>query len=69
VMSDVAGLEIARPMAIVMLGGVLTSTLLVLFVLPALYRMHGFVAKRDTVADELIILPEAAVDVEPVTGS
>jgi len=67
-MGDVAGLEIARPMAIVMLGGVLTSTLLVLLVLPALYRLHGFVAKRDTVADELIILPEAAVDIEPVAG-
>ncbi len=67
-MGDVAGLEIARPMAIVMLGGVLTSTLLVLFVLPALYRMHGFVAERDTVADELIILPEAVADIEPVTG-
>jgi Cu/Ag efflux pump CusA len=68
VMGDVAGLEIARPMAIVMLGGVLISTLLVLFVLPALYRMHGFVAERDTVADELIILPEAVADIEPVTG-
>jgi Cu/Ag efflux pump CusA len=68
VMGDVAGLEIARPMAIVMIGGLVTSTLVVLFVLPALYRMHGFVAKRDTVADELIVLPESAVEVEPVTG-
>jgi hypothetical protein len=39
-------------------------------VLPPLYRMHGFVAQRDTVADELIVvLPEAAIDVEPVSGS
>ena len=70
VMGDVAGLEIVRPMAIVMIGGLITSTLLVLFVLPPLYRMHGFVAQRDTVADELIVfLPEAAIEVEPVSGS
>jgi Cu/Ag efflux pump CusA len=70
VMGDVAGLEIVRPMAIVMIGGLVTSTLLVLFVLPPLYRMHGFVAQRDTVADEIIlVLPEAAIEVEPVSGS
>jgi Cu/Ag efflux pump CusA len=69
VTGDVAGLEIARPMAIVMIGGIVTSTLLVLFVLPALYRKHGYVAQRDTVADELIVvLPEAAIEVEPVSG-
>jgi Cu/Ag efflux pump CusA len=69
VTGDVAGLEIARPMAIVMMGGLVTSPLLVLFVLPPLYRMHGFVAKRDTVADELIVLPDtAAIQVDPVTG-
>ncbi|HJQ73133.1 MAG TPA: efflux RND transporter permease subunit, partial [Actinomycetota bacterium] len=48
VAGDVAGLEIARPMAIVMIGGFLTSALLTLFVLPPLYRMHGFVTERDT---------------------
>jgi hypothetical protein len=38
--------------------------------LPPLYRRHGFVAQRDTVADELIVvLPEAAIEVEPVSGS
>jgi hypothetical protein len=53
-----------------MIGGIVTSTLLVLFVLPPLYRRHGFVAQRDTVADELIVvLPEAAIEVEPVSGS
>lgn len=31
------GMEILRPMAIVMLGGLVTSTLLTLFVLPVLY--------------------------------
>jgi Cu/Ag efflux pump CusA len=69
VAGDVAGLEIARPMAIVMIGGFLTSALLTLFVLPSLYRMHGFVTERDTVAEDLVVLPESELDIEPVAGS
>ncbi len=69
VAGDVAGLEIARPMAIVMIGGFLTSALLTLFVLPPLYRMHGFVTERDTVAEDLVVLPEPEFDIEPVAGS
>jgi Cu/Ag efflux pump CusA len=65
----IAGLEIARPMALVIVGGVVTSTLLVLFVLPSMYRMHGFVARRDRVAEDLIVLLEAEVEVEPTSGS
>jgi CzcA family heavy metal efflux pump len=39
---DIAGTEIVRPMAIVILGGLVTCTLLDLFVLPALYlRFDG----------------------------
>lgn len=34
-----AGAEVQRPLATVVIGGVLSSTLLTLFVLPALYRM------------------------------
>jgi Cu/Ag efflux pump CusA len=34
---DVAGLEILHPAAVVILGGVVTSTVLALFVIPALY--------------------------------
>jgi CzcA family heavy metal efflux pump len=41
IMGDVAGLEIVHPMAIVMLGGLITSTLLSLFMLPALYLRFG----------------------------
>ncbi len=66
---DVAGLEIARPMAIVTIGGLVTSTLLVLLVLPVLYRLHGFVAEKDAVAEDLIVLPEPATEVEPIVGS
>jgi Cu/Ag efflux pump CusA len=66
---DVAGLEIARPMAIVMIGGLVTSTLLALVVVPSLYMLHGFVAQKDAVAEDHIVLPESAIDVEPVAGS
>jgi Cu/Ag efflux pump CusA len=41
IFGDVAGLEIASPIAVVMLGGVITSTLAILFVLPALYLRFG----------------------------
>jgi hypothetical protein len=37
----VAGLEILHPLAVVVLGGLVTSTLLSLFVLPALYLHFG----------------------------
>jgi len=38
---DIPGQEIARPMAIVILGGLVTSTILNLFILPALYLWFG----------------------------
>jgi CzcA family heavy metal efflux pump len=38
---DVPGNEIERPMALVILGGLVTSTLLNLFLLPALYAQFG----------------------------
>jgi CzcA family heavy metal efflux pump len=38
---DIAGLEVAHPMAVVVLGGLVTSTLLYLFVVPALYLSFG----------------------------
>jgi Cu/Ag efflux pump CusA len=38
---DRAGFEIVHPMAIVIAGGLVTSTLLTLFVLPALYLRYG----------------------------
>jgi len=67
---DVAGLEIVRPMAIVMVGGLVTSTLLALVVVPSLYLRHGFVAEGDTLTEDLtIVLPEVEPEVEPVSGS
>jgi Cu/Ag efflux pump CusA len=38
---DIAGQEIVHPMAVVILGGLVTSTLVSLFVLPALYLRFG----------------------------
>jgi Cu/Ag efflux pump CusA len=42
-MGDVAGNEITHPMALVILGGLVTSTVLTLWILPALYLhlQHG----------------------------
>jgi Cu/Ag efflux pump CusA len=38
---DVAGNEIVRAMAVVVLGGLVTSTLLILLIVPALYVHYG----------------------------
>ncbi len=40
------GLEILQPMAIVIIGGLVVSTLVTLFVMPALYQAFGAEAKR-----------------------
>ena len=47
IMGDVAGLEIAHPLAVVVLGGVVTLTLGTLLVLPALYARFGAGWTRD----------------------
>jgi Cu/Ag efflux pump CusA len=49
---DVAGLEIAHPAAVVILGGLVTSTLLSLFVVPALYVRFGTAARADELSLE-----------------
>jgi hypothetical protein len=50
-----AGLEVVHPMALVILGGLVTSTLLSLFVVPALYLRFGAGARSArTAADELM---------------
>jgi Cu/Ag efflux pump CusA len=54
VMGDVAGLEVMRPMAIFVLGGLVTSTFLVLFILPSIYLRSGPspVSEADTLMSE-----------------
>ncbi|MEE8567842.1 MAG: efflux RND transporter permease subunit, partial [Anaerolineales bacterium] len=50
----IPGLEILQPMAIVILGGLVTTTLLSLFVLPALYLRYGMKTEIiETVSPEL----------------
>lgn len=39
---DIPGNELLRPMAFVVVGGLITSTLLNLFVVPAVYQLFGF---------------------------
>jgi CzcA family heavy metal efflux pump len=51
IMGNVAGLEIVNPMAIVILGGLLTTMLLSLFVLPVLYLRFGAGAQPEPVAE------------------
>ena len=53
---NVAGLEILHPAAVVILGGLVTSTILTLFVIPALYPR--FAAK--VAAETAVLVPEAA---------
>jgi Cu/Ag efflux pump CusA len=50
-----AGFEIVGPMSVVILGGLVTSTLVNLVVIPAAYLRFGFVAKPDTSAEELFV--------------
>jgi CzcA family heavy metal efflux pump len=54
-----AGLEIVQPTAVVIVGGLVASTLFTLFVLPALYLLAGSRLDRDTHAD-LLGVPEGA---------
>ena len=50
----VPGLEIVHPMAVVVLGGLVTATLLSLFVLPALYLRFGGRAAKLSPEEELM---------------
>ncbi|MBU7590295.1 MAG: CusA/CzcA family heavy metal efflux RND transporter [Sphingopyxis terrae] len=44
-----AGAEVQRPLATVVIGGIISSTMLTLLVLPALYRIvHGRAARRES---------------------
>ena len=58
ILGDIPGLETLRPMAIVVLGGLVTTTLLNLFVIPALYLHYSASRERD-----LEILPPTTANV------
>jgi Cu/Ag efflux pump CusA len=53
------GHEIEHPMAVVILGGLVTSTLLNLFLMPALYLRYGSPRKRQHELSEVPSEPEA----------
>ena len=52
VTGDIPGHEIEYPMAIVILGGMITSTLLNLFVVPSLYLQFGKGTHHVSVEDD-----------------
>jgi hypothetical protein len=69
-----AGLEVVHPMALVVLGGLVTSTLLSLFVVPTLYlSLGGGPRPAMTAEDELMhrwagVRPESAAAPAGVNG-
>jgi len=52
-MGSRAGLELAGPMAVAVLGGLVTTVLFALVVIPTFYLRWGFVAKPATYADDI----------------
>lgn len=52
--STTAGAEVQRPLATVVIGGLVTATLLTLFVLPAVYSWLGGMAVDEDDEDELV---------------
>jgi multidrug efflux pump subunit AcrB len=52
VLGNVAGLEILHPMAITILGGLVTSTLVTLFIVPALYLAAASQIETQVLGDE-----------------
>jgi Cu/Ag efflux pump CusA len=53
------GHEIEHPLAVVILGGLVTSTLLSLFVLPSLYLRFGHRRRAEAVPDIAVPRPRA----------
>ncbi|MGH8902284.1 MAG: efflux RND transporter permease subunit [Egibacteraceae bacterium] len=64
---DTVGSEIVRPLAVAVLGGLVTSTALTLFVLPAAYLRYGQAAEPDAWReDEDLLTTVSDVDVTTV---
>jgi Cu/Ag efflux pump CusA len=56
-LGGVPGLEVARPLAAVVIGGLVTSTLLSLLILPVLYLRFAPHSQPDTSEAELSLSP------------
>ncbi|MEX0599471.1 MAG: efflux RND transporter permease subunit, partial [Rhodothermales bacterium] len=59
--SQGTGAEVQRPLATVVVGGLVTSTLLTLLVLPALYKWFSAVPEREEASDHEAVPVEAAI--------
>ena len=66
VMGSRPGLEVVHPMAVVVLGGVITTALTALFLLPALYATAGAARAPSLTPDEEILFRPAGVEHERV---
>ncbi|HEV3363639.1 MAG TPA: efflux RND transporter permease subunit, partial [Acidimicrobiia bacterium] len=64
VLGDRAGYEVLHPMAVVILGGLLTATLVNVFVTPGIYLNFGS-AKTDTEVDLTLFEEELALNDRP----
>jgi CzcA family heavy metal efflux pump len=65
VLGDRAGYELVHPMAVVIVGGLVTATLLSLFVLPALYLRFGLGGERGPSTEDELLHRWAGVEPEP----
>ena len=68
VLGDRAGLEIVHPMAVVVLGGLVTSTLLSLFVVPALYLRFAPSGDRTVSTEQDLLHRWAGVEQDETVG-
>lgn len=55
VLSHGTGSEVQRPLATVVIGGLITSTLLTLLVIPSVYRWFAVDLKKDTIPDAPLV--------------
>jgi Cu/Ag efflux pump CusA len=60
-LGDVPGLEILRPMAVVVLGGLVTSTLVTLFLVPTLYARFGILETQNLELPPLTVATRGGV--------
>ena len=68
IMGSSPGLEVVHPMAVVLLGGLVTTTFLSLFVLPGLYLRYGAGRGPRAAPEEDLLYRWAGVEPEPAAA-
>ena len=68
IMGSGPGLEVVHPMAVVLLGGLVTTTFLSLFVLPSLYLRYGAGHELRVAPEEDLLYRWAGVEPEPAVA-